>query len=367
MTPTGAHVARLGGDEFASCCAARSTLGRAERASPSTSCRCSVRPVDVRRHPARRARLHRRRGRGRGAATCRRCSSTPTSRCTRPRSERGPLVGLHAGDGDGRDRAPRPAAPALRRRRARGATCRCAYQPQLDSARAASRPSRRWSAGSDPALRALLGPDHVRQPRGERRPHPTPSPTSVLERALVDPATLARAGHDVSVAVNLSARQLSDEALPSASSPPWPGTTCRRAPRRRGDREQPDDRRAPRRRSCWRPCGRSGFLLSIDDFGTGYSSLVRLTHIDVDELKIDRGFVADLASGGNDDILVRTIIDLAQQPRPGGRRRGRRDRGPRRRLRAWAATGCRATCCPGRSRAEQVLSPPEHSGPVELG
>ena len=51
-----------------------------------------------------------------------------------------------------------------------------------------------------------------------------------------------------------------------------------------------------------------GIRFSVDDFGTGYSSLGRLRELPVDELKIDPGFVADLAAG--DDRVVRSVIDL---------------------------------------------------------
>ncbi len=52
-----------------------------------------------------------------------------------------------------------------------------------------------------------------------------------------------------------------------------------------------------------------GVRISIDDFGTGYSSLAYLQRLDVDELKIDRSFIADLARTG-DATIVRSTIDL---------------------------------------------------------
>ena len=52
-----------------------------------------------------------------------------------------------------------------------------------------------------------------------------------------------------------------------------------------------------------------GVRLVIDDFGTGYSSLSYLRRLPVDELKIDRTFVAGLTSG-QDDVIVRSTIDL---------------------------------------------------------
>jgi diguanylate cyclase (GGDEF)-like protein len=53
-----------------------------------------------------------------------------------------------------------------------------------------------------------------------------------------------------------------------------------------------------------------GVRLVIDDFGKGYSSLSYLRRLPVDEIKIDRTFVLDLADG-EDDTLVRCMIDLA--------------------------------------------------------
>jgi diguanylate cyclase (GGDEF)-like protein len=54
-----------------------------------------------------------------------------------------------------------------------------------------------------------------------------------------------------------------------------------------------------------------GVTLSIDDFGTGYSSMAQLKKMPVDELKIDKAFVLDLASNKEDQIMVKTLISLA--------------------------------------------------------
>lgn len=55
-----------------------------------------------------------------------------------------------------------------------------------------------------------------------------------------------------------------------------------------------------------------GIQLSIDDFGTGYSSLSRLHSFPVDTLKIDRSFVSQIGSSGENSEIVRAIIMLAE-------------------------------------------------------
>ena len=56
-----------------------------------------------------------------------------------------------------------------------------------------------------------------------------------------------------------------------------------------------------------------GIEFSVDDFGTGYSSLAYLKKLQVDELKIDRGFVTQIDQNGDDLIIVHSTITMAHQ------------------------------------------------------
>jgi diguanylate cyclase (GGDEF)-like protein/PAS domain S-box-containing protein len=62
--------------------------------------------------------------------------------------------------------------------------------------------------------------------------------------------------------------------------------------------------------ACMEEIMAQGIALSLDDFGTGFSSLANLKRLPLKQIKIDRGFVRDLASNPNDAAIVKTIVTM---------------------------------------------------------
>jgi len=65
--------------------------------------------------------------------------------------------------------------------------------------------------------------------------------------------------------------------------------------------------------ACLRGLKDIGVRLAIDDFGTGYSCLSYLRQFPIDVLKIDRSFVSDLDTSGDDQALCGVILSIAQR------------------------------------------------------
>ena len=118
-------------------------------------------------------------------------------------------------------------------------------------------------------------------------------------------------GHPLSVAVNLSARQLDSDTLPAfveqalSSSGLDPELLCLEITETAlmGDAELVASRLGALKRL--------GVQLAVDDFGTGYSSLLYLRRFPVDILKVDRSFVAGLGTSDADSAIVEGVIRLA--------------------------------------------------------
>jgi len=55
-----------------------------------------------------------------------------------------------------------------------------------------------------------------------------------------------------------------------------------------------------------------GIEIAIDDFGTGYSSLAYLKQLPIHKLKIDKSFIDDVVNNKDSQVIVKTIISMAQ-------------------------------------------------------
>jgi len=54
-----------------------------------------------------------------------------------------------------------------------------------------------------------------------------------------------------------------------------------------------------------------GIKLMVDDFGTGYSSLSQLQRLDMDVLKVDRAFTAELGKAAEGQVFFKAIVSMA--------------------------------------------------------
>ncbi|MDR5659674.1 EAL domain-containing protein [Serpentinicella sp. ANB-PHB4] len=54
-----------------------------------------------------------------------------------------------------------------------------------------------------------------------------------------------------------------------------------------------------------------GVKVALDDFGTGYSSLTYLKQLPIDTLKLDREFIRNVKNANEDEVIVKTVIELA--------------------------------------------------------
>ena len=133
----------------------------------------------------------------------------------------------------------------------------------------------------------------------------------VLDTALAQCAAWHVQGLQISMAVNLSARNFLDPELPHKVEnylKKWQVPAQWLCLEITESMTMTDPARAL---EIIRTIDAMGVKISIDDFGTGYSSLAYLKKLQVDELKIDRSFVLVMDKDPDNQIIVRSTIDLA--------------------------------------------------------
>ena len=132
----------------------------------------------------------------------------------------------------------------------------------------------------------------------------------VLERSIAECAAWRRDGRELSVAVNLSVRNLLDRDLPREieqmlDSFGVPADALQLEITESMIMTDPERALATVSR-----LSDLGVRLSVDDFGTGYSSLANLRRLPINDLKIDRSFVSPMLQDESDLIIVRSTINL---------------------------------------------------------
>ncbi|HEV7177475.1 MAG TPA: EAL domain-containing protein [Solirubrobacteraceae bacterium] len=132
----------------------------------------------------------------------------------------------------------------------------------------------------------------------------------VLEGALAQCGAWHRTGHALSVAVNLSVRNLLDQDLPRQIEERLKRYDLAASALRVEITESMIMADPDRSLQTVLALSALGVHVSIDDFGTGYSSLSMLKRLPVDELKIDRSFVSPMMHDESDMIIVRSTINL---------------------------------------------------------
>jgi len=134
----------------------------------------------------------------------------------------------------------------------------------------------------------------------------------VLQAACRQLAAWSSSGAQLTMRVNLSARQLSCPGLVESVADviSWsgvaPSSVCLEITETAlmADAEQSLE--------VLNRLHEHGLGIAVDDFGTGYSSLAYLKRLPVDLLKIDQSFVAGLPDDADDVAIVRAILSLAE-------------------------------------------------------
>ncbi|HWI05064.1 MAG TPA: bifunctional diguanylate cyclase/phosphodiesterase, partial [Acidimicrobiales bacterium] len=138
-----------------------------------------------------------------------------------------------------------------------------------------------------------------------------PLAMTVLELAMVQQAVWARDGIKISMAVNLSAANLADEQLPEKVHDVFARLDVDPANVVLEITEDSLMVDAEQSLQVLERLHAGGVQLSVDDYGTGFSSLAYLRDLPVNELKLDRAFLAAAADDERAVAIIRSTIDLA--------------------------------------------------------
>jgi diguanylate cyclase (GGDEF)-like protein len=163
----------------------------------------------------------------------------------------------------------------------------------------------RWN---HPTL-GLLGPDRF-LPLAEQTELIHRFTRWVILRALTDLQAMGPLAANLSVAVNVSARDITEEGFAAGVQSILAETNI---PAERLIVEMTETALLVdplRAAAVLADLARTGVRISIDDFGCGQTSLGYLSALPIHELKIDKSFVTDMTDNEAHAVIVRSIVDL---------------------------------------------------------
>ena len=135
----------------------------------------------------------------------------------------------------------------------------------------------------------------------------------VIGMALRDCGEWRDRGNDVGVTVNLSVANVLDEELPDRIGQLLAGSGLPARALGLEVTERAIVADPEKAAAVLGALDQLGVRIAIDNFGTGYSSLACLRDLPIGELKIDRAFVAGMATRPRDEAIVRSTIRLAHE------------------------------------------------------
>ncbi len=136
-----------------------------------------------------------------------------------------------------------------------------------------------------------------------------PLSRAVCRQALAELKRWHQCGYDISMAINVSPRQLESDNFVEFLT-----QLCRehQLPTQKIDIELTESNYIDHRHRQFDQLRKAGFRVSIDDFGTGYSNLGYLSRFVPQQLKIDKSFINSMTHSERRYALVESIIGLAK-------------------------------------------------------
>ena len=134
----------------------------------------------------------------------------------------------------------------------------------------------------------------------------------VLSHAIRLLAREQQGGRDISLEVNLSGKSITDPEVPElisrelGSAGADPRGLCLEVT------ETTAIVNIDRAKQFARSLSELGCEFALDDFGAGFASFYYLKHLRFDYLKIDGEFIKDIASNPTDQLVVRSLVQIAQ-------------------------------------------------------